>query len=267
MDGEYVRWLVNKDFRADLGFMPRVDTRAMQAGAQRVFWGDKGDPYNRISVGAEVERTADHTGLLTDQKAALSGRYEGPLQSEVHVELARAKEYLDGVTYDMDRLEAFGNIRPTGDFTCSLGAEYGDSLDYANSRKGRLLMLEPGITYNLGRHLYVQLDGVHEELSIAAGRVFRADLLQGRFVYQLTVRSFVRAIVQYLDLARDPDLYRESVAASSRELFTQLLFSYKINPQTVLFLGYSDNHQGERGIDLQTTDRTLFVKVGYAWLL
>jgi len=27
-------------------------------------------------------------------------------------------------------------------------------------------------------------------------------------------------------------------------VFTQFLFSYKINPQTVLFLGYSDNALG-----------------------
>jgi len=256
-----------KDFRADLGFIPRVDTRTLQAGAQLVFWGEKGDPYNRISVGVEADRIEDHAGLLTDQTIAITSHYEGPLQSEIHAEVASVREYLDGVTYDLNRLEVFGNIRPTGDFTCSLGVEYGDSLDYANSRKGRILMLEQGITYNIGRHLYVQLDGVYEELSVDAGRVYRANLLQSRFVYQLNVRSFVRVIAQYIDLSRNPDLYSDAVAATDRELFTQLLFSYKINPQTVLFLGYSDNHLGERGIDMQITDRTLFVKVGYAWLL
>jgi hypothetical protein len=50
-------------------------------------------------------------------------------------------------------------------------------------------------------------------------------------------------------------------------LFTQLLFSYKINPKTVLFLGYSDNHFGIKGIDLTRTDRTFFLKIGYALVL
>ncbi len=258
---------IGKEFRADLGFIPRVDTRTLEAGAQRVYWGDQGDWYNRLSIGVEADRIEDHTGLLTDQTVAVTGHYDGPLQSFVNAEVARVKEYLDGVTYDLDRLELFSNIRPTGDFTCSLGVEYGDSLDYANSREGRLLMLEPGITYNIGRHLYIQLDGVYEELTVPAGRVYRANLLQGRFVYQLSVRSFVRVIAQYLDLSRNPALYTADVAAADRELFNQLLFSYKINPQTVMFLGYSDNHFGERGIDLQATDRTVFVKIGYAWLL
>jgi hypothetical protein len=258
---------VGRDFRADLGFMPRVDTQEAQAGAELIYWGDKGDWYNRINVGVEGERITDHSGLLTDQDVALSLHYEGPLQSFLNAEVARAKEYLDGVTYDLDRVEMFGNIRPTGDFTCSLGVQYGDQLDYENSRKGRGLMLEPGITYNIGRHVYVQLDGVHEELSIDAGRVYRADLVQGRFVYQFTVRSFVRLILQYLDLSRNPELWVDEVAASEQHLLTQLLFSYKINPQTVLFVGYSDNHFGDSAIDLATTDRTVFVKVGYAWLL
>lgn len=31
--------------------------------------------------------------------------------------------------------------------------------------------------------------------------------------------------------------------------------------------GYSDNHAGARGIDLTQTNRTFFLKVGYAWVL
>jgi hypothetical protein len=61
------------------------------------------------------------------------------------------------------------------------------------------------------------------------------------------------------------------VEPEDEELFTQLLFSYKLNPQTVLFLGYSDNSFGatleERTIGLTRADRTLFFKVGYALVL
>jgi hypothetical protein len=44
------------------------------------------------------------------------------------------------------------------------------------------------------------------------------------------------------------------------------LYSYKLNPQTVLFAGYSDNYleddfTGER----EKTGRTLFLKLSYAW--
>lgn len=39
-----------------------------------------------------------------------------------------------------------------------------------------------------------------------------------------------------------------------------------MNPQTVVFVGYSDNRLGLGDVSLTQTDRTLFVKLGYAWL-
>jgi len=48
---------------------------------------------------------------------------------------------------------------------------------------------------------------------------------------------------------------------------TQLLFSYKLNARTVLFVGYSDNQLGLENVGLTRTDRTLFFKIGYAWIL
>jgi hypothetical protein len=77
----------------------------------------------------------------------------------------------------------------------------------------------------------------------------------------------VRAIVQYLDVDRVPERYIYPVDPHSKGVFTQFLFSYKINPQTVLFLGYSDNSTGLQGVDITRTDRTFFFKIGYAFVL
>ncbi|NIM97761.1 MAG: hypothetical protein GTO24_06685, partial [candidate division Zixibacteria bacterium] len=79
------------------------------------------------------------------------------------------------------------------------------------------------------------------------------------------LRMFIRGIVQYLDVARTPELYINPVPRKEQSVFTQFLFSYKLNPQTVLFLGYSDNYSGETGIDITQTNRTFFIKLGYAW--
>jgi hypothetical protein len=54
--------------------------------------------------------------------------------------------------------------------------------------------------------------------------------------------------------------------ATTHQLFSQYLFSYKLNPQTLLLVGYSDNASGTQAIDLTRTDRTFFMKVGYAWV-
>jgi len=35
----------------------------------------------------------------------------------------------------------------------------------------------------------------------------------------------------------------------------------------VLFVGYSDNYRGNQDFGITQTDRTFFVKLGYAWIL
>jgi phage terminase small subunit len=55
------------------------------------------------------------------------------------------------------------------------------------------------------------------------------------------------------------------VEPRTRRFFSQYLFSFKLNPQTVIFAGYSDNSAAMPGNDLQQQNRTFFVKLGYAW--
>ena len=112
------------------------------------------------------------------------------------------------------------------------------------------------------------LEHVELQQRVVEGQeLFEVQLSQLRAVYNFNVRTFVRAIVQYQDLKQDPSLYTFPTVESSEDLFTQLLFSYKLNPQTVLFVGYSDASVGFDQVELTRTDRTFFVKVGYAWLL
>jgi len=52
----------------------------------------------------------------------------------------------------------------------------------------------------------------------------------------------------------------------SRRLLTQLLVSYRVNPWTAVYLGTSDTARGDGRIDLTREHRTVFVKVGYAFV-
>ena len=127
----------------------------------------------------------------------------------------------------------------------------------------------PRARFDLGRHLRVNLSHNRETLDVEGGRLYTANLTDLRATYQFNVRTFVRIVSQYYDLERDPALYTFETGARSKDLFNQLLFSYKVSPQTVVFLGYADNYRGfAQSLDqLDQTDRTLFLKVGYALVL
>jgi hypothetical protein len=252
-------------FRADSGFIPRVDVKTAQAQGERFFYGDKGDWYARLSLGARGLRTEDHAGLLTDQTMELFGTLNGPLQSQVELYLDRNKVYYNGTTFDLDQQILFFQINPSGNVRLRLSAQLGDQIDFANTRPGDLVYLIPGVQLR-GRNLSLQLDHAYQKLDVEGGKLFDVNLTQMKLIYQLNVRTFVRAIVQYQDLQRNPKLYLRTVRPEQQDVFGQFLFSYKLNPQTVLFAGYTDSRLGLQGVDLTQTGRTFFLKLGYAFL-
>ena len=105
----------------------------------------------------------------------------------------------------------------------------------------------------------------YSTLDVNGGQLFEANAPQLAAVWQFNTRTFFRAIVQFTDIARNQDLYEDDVDELSRDYFVQLLFSYKVNPQTVFFLGYSDGGEENQDISLTATNRSLFFKIGYAW--
>jgi hypothetical protein len=78
---------------------------------------------------------------------------------------------------------------------------------------------------------------------------------------------FIRAILQYYDYSYNVSNYLIPIEPESKQFFTQILFSYKINPRTVIFLGYSDNYFGAQDYSITRQDYTFFAKIGYAWVL
>jgi hypothetical protein len=258
---------LGSEFRADFGFVPRVDVRTVEAGLQRIVWGGPASWFTRLNLGISGERTEDHGGRLTDQSFELSGGYLGPLQSSLHLGLSANKLFFDGATYDLLQGFVFFEIRPSGFVSLSLSGGFGDAIDFANSRKADRLRVGPGLQLSPGRRLRLEVSGNLERLSLAGDRIFLENLLQTRLFYHFNTRSFVRLILQYRNVSRNEDLYAAPVEPESERLFTQLLFSYKLNPQTVLFLGYSDDRLGTRDVSLTQMDRTFFLKIGYAWRL
>ena len=94
-------------------------------------------------------------------------------------------------------------------------------------------------------------------------------------MHQFTVRMFVRAILQrsevryntsqYPICATDPGEFPCS-DPESRDVFGQFLFSYKLNPRTALFAGYTESRVASAGTGLEPAGETLFLKLGYAWV-
>lgn len=258
---------VSPEFRADGGFVPRVDTREGILNVNRRFWSNGSSWFTQLNTGITVSRTYDYDGKKTDQLISLDGLYRGPLQSLLLVQANFAQTRFAGRIFDLNRLGLQASIQPNRALALGLTGRVGEGVDFFGARKGTNWLLGPTVRLKMGRRVSTTFDYIVQRFNVAAGRLFTEQLVQTQILYHFNVRLFIRATAHLRLVDRNEALYSAGVNEEERILFSQFLFSYKFNPQTVVFLGYSDNYRGVNDRTLLQLDRTFFLKLGYAWIL
>lgn len=260
---------VTPGFRANLGRTYQVDYNYIIGSARYTLRRDPGHWYTKINTAASYQHEEDHDDRnLLNRALTLQLDYEGPWQSFLSLMVNMGKRGYMGGLFKENFLVFGVGIRPSGSFSMEINGAYGDQIDYANVQAGNRLRINPIVQYKMGRHLYVSVDHVYEKLDVAAGRLYTANLSNLSLVYQFNRRTLLRTILQYAHFNYNSDLYSFNIDPEFSHLFSQVLFSYKINPRTVLFLGYSDDYYGYSYMPgLKQNNRTLFLKIGYALVL
>ncbi len=261
---------LDPEFRADAGFINQVDVRGVSAWVNRFFWADEDTWYTQFDVSGGVWHNDDFDGRLTNQGVWANFGYSGPLQSSVWVNPNVSRQFFEGAIHDLTRIWTGFGFRPSGAIRFNVFGNVGDAIDFANAQKAFQIQASPSLDLRIGRHVDLRLSQSFQRQSKNGGHIFTALISQLRAVYNFNPRTFVRAIVQFRDTDRNPDMHRFPVQPERQSVFTQFLFSYKVNPVTALFLGYSDNRLGVTEADLTSTgltqtNRTFFLKLGYAW--
>ncbi|MEP1096972.1 MAG: DUF5916 domain-containing protein [Cyclobacteriaceae bacterium] len=262
----------SKDFRADMGFVPQVDFRRYRFMIMRTFWAKDGSWYRNIRWNTGGFRRQSQSGQVDITGFWMSGSFNGPLQLNLWINPDMVWQQFDGETYRLDRLWTGFDIQPMGNLGFNGFFSFGPAVDFANSRKadGFQFRLESDI--RIGRHIDMTMNHRLLRLREGANQVLTANLSQWQAAYNFNPRTFLRLILQYRHTLRNPELYEDTTVNSIDEaIFAQVLLSYKLNPQSVVFLGYVDNHQGwegseePRSLPLLQLNQALFFKVGYAW--
>lgn len=227
----------------------------------------RGDGSATCFVFGGVDGTRELGGAWNEWGADLAVNYQGPRQSTVNIGLAPNQEFFAGRTYHNFRQSVSGSIQASRDVNLEMFVNWGDAIDFTNQRAAKFVTFSPGATVNLGRRIRGELSYARQVFETEDGdRVFAVDIPQARVLYHFNRRTFLRAILQYRDVKRNPGQYVIPVSGEDSGFLSQLLFSYRIDAQTVFLLGYSDNYAGTDRIDLTQTDRTFFAKLSYAFL-
>ncbi|MFC1495397.1 DUF5916 domain-containing protein [Thermodesulfobacteriota bacterium] len=254
------------DFRADMGFINRVDFKKMNIHGSRKWRFGPESRFNRFDINGGWNKYYDESGNKLEEEFEIGISAEGPMQAYLDLGYSEREHFYNGKYFDEFNIAFFSQIRPKGGMEIQLEAEYGDCIDFANTRLGRMTSLGPRLRLQTGKHFQIDWRYNYQKMDIDGNRLYATNLSDLRLTYQFGLRSFIRATVQYSDTKRDQSLYTFDIDGRSKDLTTQLLYSYKINPQTRFFIGYSDTgFQDDDLDDITRTNYTIFTKLSYAW--
>ncbi len=261
------------DFRADNGFVPQVGYRFLFVESGRTFRPVE-KPVSRLRLFTYASRSETQDGALLQQEIVPGFGMDATWNSFVRFEFAFDEVANQGVTFDRFQLRPRVEVRP-GKIVqqVTLQAVYGDDVDFANNRPGdgwRATLtadLQPTDHLNLGlsaARRTLDVDS-HEAGVHISGNLFTADLARLRVVYNFNAKSWLRLIGEWQAIERDPALYTFDVRPTSGDFSGSAVFAYKLNWQTVLFLGVGDERTEDPTGQLQPLGRQAFFKISYAF--
>ena len=265
------------DFRGDLGFVSRVDRNSSVIGGG-LYWWNQNSWWDRIRLTGDWDIHHNDDGELLEKEieAYLSIR----AKYETFVEIGRTNRVRVGLRQDPLDIGIDGNAQQFSEYqnrfvietkpTPKLGLfqmfRQGDQIDFTNNRVGQRLVSESMISYKIGAHLNLRAGYEYRKLEADAADVFTAKIINARATYQFDSRQFLRLIMSLAEVERNPENYIDTVTAYRKDLGLQLLYSYKVNPLTKFFIGYSDAaYQDDEVLRLRKNERSLFMKFSYAW--
>ena len=264
--------------RTDLGFGSLADRHQSVVGGG-YNWYSENTWWNKVRLSGDWDISHNDNGELIEKEAEMQLSLNGQLQSYFEIGLLTRDKV--GLRDDPSRLSITNNttlfteqqasfffeMRPSPGWYINTFARYGDHIDYDNNRLGKQLFVRPTISWSVGESLQFKLRHTYQNLDVDSQQLFTAGLSDFRATYQFNQRQFLRFILVYSDIQRNQENYTFDVDASSKGLGTQLLYSYKINPLTKFFVGYSDSaYQDDVLTSLTKNERSVFMKFSYAWL-
>ena len=255
------------NFRSDSGFVPQVDISQQAVGIGRTWFGDEDNWYSQFSFSGDWDIAHDESGRMIERELEGWFRIQGPMQLRLDIGPLTRDILFDDVLFKENKINVYAEIQPRGGLKFGIWASAGDQVDFANTQLGDELRLEPFINWNINRNFLLRFDSVFVTLDSKDGpNIFDAKVYDVNLTWQFSVRSFIRLTTQIQDVERNQSEYIDPVDARTEDVGRQLLYSYKLNPQTVFFLGYSDALIDDDVLsNLTTTDKTWFMKIGYAW--
>ena len=266
------------DFRADVGFVPQVGFREMYAEGGYSRYPTKGF-ISRQRVFLQADYVQERDRDLIQRFVIVGTGIDGLANSFLRF------WYTEEDIRAIDALTAESRVLPRRRFSWILQASpwnwltrinvdgtYGKEVDFVRARNGHGGTVNFTSTVRPTDHIELNLLASRRWLDVEDGdeesRLFTAQVQRIRAVYTFNRRSFLRLIGQREARRQDPALFGFDPPVPPKDVSIDwsALFAYKLNWQSVLYVGYQETSLwSPTTTDLENAGRGLFLKVSYAF--
>mgnify|MGYP003592263303 CR=1 FL=1 len=263
---------LGNEFRADLGFVPQVGLRE---GYGEAGWTFRPEGFfRRIRTFVEGGYQEDRDGLLLEQYVNVGAGADGGANSFLRLWYQAGKVRAGDGPIPRQRLAFIVQAVPSRVFgRFSLEGDWGEQIDYVGARQGRGGQAALTDVIRPTDHLALDLTGQFRWLDVTPEdgggrkRLFTAYVGRLKATWTFNARSFLRLIGQYVGTRYDPSLYPDPGSVPERDgaFSASALFAWKLNWQSVVYLGYGDSRNLSTEGGLPPGTRQLFLKVSYAF--
>jgi Domain of unknown function (DUF5916) len=251
---------LSREFRADNGFVPQTGVRKANAAAAYSFY-PRG-PIRTLEPQVAYEQVRQTGGDLVSEALSLGLAADGRVQASVEWHPREKARALDGRLFEATYWTASARFLPNRRLPyLKLSARHGDELDIQRSRLGTGTALAVSATISAVDRLQAELSGERRWLDADeeghSVRQFAASVARAKLLCTLTARSFVRLIGEW---ERSDE---HGGSASQRAFSGSVLYGYRLNWQSILYLGYG-NSPGDPASG-PGRQQEWFVKLAYAF--
>ena len=284
-------------FRADMGFVSRADRYITVLGGG-YLWRNDDNWFNYMRVSGDWDIHKNSAGELLEKEREIYFRVKGKFNTLIDVggkisDRVGVRQFVLGdvdgelntpdwtetldrnallsindktTLYTEDYMRLILETDPTDSMSVYQFFGQGKQIDFSNDRLGNEFKTETRISYDVGEHIRLSVDYEYQTLEAEGAEVYTAKLLDTRMTYQIDDKQFVRVILSVSDIQRNQNNYRDAVDAEYEDRGLQLLYSYKVNPLTKFFIGYSDAaYRNDNVKKVTANEQSLFMKFSYAW--
>lgn len=262
----------SNNFRADNGFVPQVGVRrGFFEFGRSIYPEDK--PISRVRFFTLASYRENRESELLSQFLMPGFAFDGLLNSFVRVEFLLSEQRSGDKLLSRNQVRPLVILSPGGIISqVEFSARLGNEVDFANDRQADGLALGFELDLRPTDHLELSLDTEQRTLDVTteeglSGELFKAKVARLRGTYTFSSKSWLRLIGQWQQTERRPELYNDpdDVSPLSESFGGSLVFAYKLNWQSVLFVGLSDSRELDEFDRLEPASEEVFVKLSYAF--